>query len=418
MLFFKKVTIKNFFNLSLNQFLNLLLSFLLIPIIFRSIGPENFGLVNLSLTIVYLLSIAVTYGYNLNGPKLIADIKNEKKELEKLVNEIISIRLFIAITIFLAVILLYILFGNYTDYWIILLSSLIVLFSEAIYPIFYLQGKDKINILIVLNLISKLIYFVLIVLFIKNPEDSFLINLIFGLTCLFSYCFFWIYIFKKELFNWTFPSLKNLKLKIKQNFHYFISTISSYIIFNAGIIIVSNFIDESELGQFSLSQKIGLQLRMIPVFIIQSVLQKATILGKKKNNFFLNNYLNKIHYNGIYLTIFIGICVVFSSKIIIYFLAGEHIVYSKNILIILGLLPFFASLNTKNTLIMLINEKKRILNYAITLTALIMVFLCLIGSYMYGGYGVCLALIITEIFSFIIHSYLIKKENIYNLKIS
>ena len=77
MSFFKKIIVKNFFNLSLNQFLNLLISFLLIPILFRIIGDENFGLVNLSLSIVYLISIAVTYGYNLNGPKLVSLIKND-----------------------------------------------------------------------------------------------------------------------------------------------------------------------------------------------------------------------------------------------------------------------------------------------------------------------------------------------------
>ena len=411
MLFFKKVTIKNFFNLSLNQFLNLLISFLLIPIIFRSIGVENFGLVNLSLTIVYLLSIAVTYGYNLNGPKLISVIKNDKKELEKLVNEIISIRLFLSLIIFLAVFIVYILFGNYSNYWIILLSSLVVLFSEAIYPIFYLQGKDEINILTILNLISKILYFFLIVFFIKNPEDSFLINLIFGLTCLFSYCFFWIIIYKKEQFNLALPTLKNLKFKIKQNFDYFISTISSYIIFNGGIIILSNYIDDSELGQFSLSQKIGLQLRMIPVFFIQSVLQKVSILNEKKDNS-TNTYINKIYYIGIYSTIFIAIFIIFSSKFIILLLSGKYIPYSENILIILGFLPFFAMLNFKNTLIMLVEEKKKILNYAISTTALIMVFLCFIGSYLYGGYGMCIALIFSEIFSFLIHSYLLKKEKL------
>ena len=404
MLFFKKVTIKNFFNLSLNQFLNLLISFLLIPIIFRSIGVENFGL-------VYLLSIAVTYGYNLNGPKLISVIKNDKKELEKLVNEIISIRLFLSLIIFLAVFIVYILFGNYSNYWIILLSSLVVLFSEAIYPIFYLQGKDEINILTILNLISKILYFFLIVFFIKNPEDSFLINLILGLTCFFSYCFFWIIIYKKEQFNFVLPTTKNLKFKIKQNFDYFITTISSYIIFNGGIIILSNYIDDSELGQFSLSQKIGLQLRMIPVFFIQSVLQKVSILNEKKDNS-TNTYINKIYYIGIYSTIFIAIFIIFSSKFIILLLSGKYIPYSENILIILGFLPFFAMLNFKNTLIMLVEEKKKILNYAISTTALIMVFLCFIGSYLYGGYGMCIALIFSEIFSFLIHSYLLKKEKL------
>lgn len=409
MLFFKKVIVKNFFNLSLNQFLNLLISFLLIPIIFRIIGDENFGLINLSITIIYLLSIAVTYGYNLNGPKLIAVVKNDKKELERLVNEIISVRLFLSLIFSFAVYIVYILFGNYSNYWIILLSSLVVLLSEAIYPIFYLQGKDEINVLTILNLISKIIYFFLIVFFIKNPEDSFKINLILGLTCFFSYFFFWIIIYKKEQFNFVLPAVKNLKFKIKHNFDYFITTVSSYIIFNGGIIILSNYIDDSELGQFSLAQKVGLQLRMIPVFFIQSVLQKVSILNKEKDNS-TNTYINKIYHVGIYSTIFIAILIMLSSKFIIYLLAGKYIPYSENILIILGFLPFFAMLNFKNTLLMLVEEKKKILNYAISTTALIMVLLCFIGSYLYGGYGICIALIFSEIFSFLIHSYLLKYE--------
>jgi len=406
--FFKKVVVKNFFNLSLNQFLNILISLFIIPIIFQNIGEENFGLVNLSLSIVYLLSIAVTYGFNLNGPKLISVLKNNKIQLEKLLNEIISLRLFLASIITLTVLIIFLFFGNYGNYWIILLTSLIVLFSEAIYPVFYLQGKDEINILVILNLIAKILYFILIVLFIKTPEDSFLINLLFGLTCLFSYYFFWIIIYKKNQFNWSWSRINNLKSQLKENFDYFVSTIGSYIMFNGGIIIVSNYIDDSELGQFSLSQKIGLQLRMIPIFFVQSILQKVSILNDKNEN--INSYINKIYHLGIYSTIFVFIFIVFSSKWIVYYFAGEFITYSENILIILSFIPFVGMLNFKNITIMLVEEKNKILNYAISISTLIMVLFSFLGSYLYGGYGLSIALIISELFSFFIHLYLIRNE--------
>ena len=409
--FFKKVVVKNFFNLSLNQVLNTLISLILIPIIFQNIGDENFGLVNLALSIVYLLSIVGTYGFNLNGPKLISVIKNDGIALEKLLNEIISLRLFLSIIITIVVIFIYLFIGKFDNYSIILLSSLIVLFSEAIYPIFYLQGKDEINTLVILNLISKILYFTLIVLFIKNPQDSFLVNLLFGLTCLFSYYYFWVITYRKKQYGWKWSSIKILKSKIKENFDYFITTLGSYIILNGGVIILSNYVDDSELGQFSLSQKIGLQLRMIPVFFVQSVLQKVAILHKKKEKK-IDAYINKIFALGIFSTIFISIFMVFLSKYIIYYFAGTYIPYSEKILIILGFIPFVAMLNFKNHIIMLIEDKKKILNQAVSISTLIMILFSVTGSYLFGGIGISIALIISEFFSFLVHSYLMKKEKI------
>ena len=103
---------------------------------------------------------------------------------------------------------------------------------------------------------------------------------------------------------------------------------------------------------------------------------------------------------------------VFLSKYIIYYLAGTYIPYSEKILIILGFIPFVAMLNFKNHIIMLIEDKKKILNQAVSVSTLIMILFSVVGSYLYGGIGISIALIISEFFSFLIHSYLLKKRKI------
>ena len=406
--FLKKIVVKNFFNLFLDQALNILISILITPVIFQNIGEKNFGLVNLSLSIVYLLSIAVAYGYNLNAPKLISILKNDKTILEKLLNEIISLRLFIATIVTLGVITIFLLFGNNGNDWIILIASLIVLYSEALYPIFYLQGKDEINTLVFLNFFSKIIYCVLIILFVKNSNHSYLINLLLGLSSLFSGGLFWIIIYKRKKFNWKWSGIKELKIKFKENFDYFVSTIGSYIMFNGGIIILSNYVDDSELGQFSLSQKVALQLRMIPVFFVQSILQKVSILNNEKDQH-MNYFLNKIYFLGLCTTALVCLFIIILSKWIVFYFAGDFIDYSQNILTILSLIPFMAMLNFKNVTIMIVKEKNKLLNYAISISTIVMIILSIIGSTMFGGYGLCVALVLSEFLSFIIHSYLVKK---------
>ena len=68
----KKIFFKNFFNLIFNQGVNILVAIIATPILFQKLGESSFGLMNLSFSIFMLLSIIISYGYHLNGPKRIA----------------------------------------------------------------------------------------------------------------------------------------------------------------------------------------------------------------------------------------------------------------------------------------------------------------------------------------------------------
>ena len=62
-------------------------------------------------------------------------------------------------------------------------------------------------------------------------------------------------------------------------------------------------------------------------------------------------------------------------------------------------------LNFKNLLIILINEKKKTLNKSTWLSSIVMIILCIFLCKIFGGYGLAFALLFSEIFSFLIHSY-------------
>jgi O-antigen/teichoic acid export membrane protein len=67
-------------------------------------------------------------------------------------------------------------------------------------------------------------------------------------------------------------------------------------------------------------------------------------------------------------------------------------------------------LNFNNMIEILVNEKKYLLTKATWITAIIMLVLAIISSYYYGGYGLSIALVITEIVSFIVYSSLLIKN--------
>jgi len=406
---FKGIFIKNFFNLIINQGINILIALLATRILFSTLGEAQYGLVNLALSVVLLSSITVSYGYHLNGPKRIALFRDESAKKETLINEIIVTRIIIAIGMAIILFCLTYFFGFFKSYAALLYYSLILLFSQALFPMFYFQGNDKIAWASLVNAFAKGAYLLLIVLFIKRPEDATYVNFLFGITALIVYIVSWIIIYKKEKIKWVWVSIHNIKKRFVENFQFFISSIAGHVSIHGGLIILANFVNNSVLGEFALAQKIALLMRMVPVFFTQAILQKASILFKSDRAEF-KRYVNLIFIIGLSITFAMGLIAIIFSKWIIFLLAGSQVLYSEAILKILAFIPFLSMLNFNNMIKILVDEKKHLLTKATWVTAIVMLILATIGGYYYGGYGLSIALVITEIVSFIVHSVLLIKN--------
>ena len=406
---FKGIFIKNFFNLIINQGINIFIALLATRVLFSRLGEAQYGLVNLALSVVLLSSITVSYGYHLNGPKRIALFRGDSAKKQTLINEIIVTRIIIALGMAIILFCLTYFFGFFKSYADLLYYSLILLFSQALFPMFYFQGNDKIAWASLVNAFAKGAYLLLIVLFIKRPEDATYVNFLFGLTALVVYIVFWIIIYKKEKIKWVWVSIHNIKKRFVENFQFFISSIAGHVSIHGGLIILASFVNNTILGEFALAQKIGLLMRMVPVFFTQAILQKATILFEKDEIKF-NSYVNRIFIIGLSVTFGMGLVAIILSKWIIFLLAGSYVVYSETILKILAFIPFLSMLNFNNMIKILVDEKKHLLTKATWITAIIMLILATFGSYYYGGYGLSIALVLTEIVSFIVYSALLIKN--------
>ena len=406
----KNIFIKNFTNLSLNQGINILIAIVATPILFQNLGDSQFGLVNLAFSIFMLISIFVSYGYHLNGPKQISLLNKLEKEADT-IKDIVSLRLFIAIIISTVIIALIYLTDFFNSYELIILFSIPILFSEAIHPVFYLQGKNNLSVLALLNAFSKLFYLGLIILSIKNQNDAFKVNLLYGSVLSLVFLVYWGLFFYKNKLKFNFVDLDKIKFRLKENFQFFMSSVAGHISIHSGIIILKLFVNNSELGKFALANKIAFLLRMIPVFMVQSVLQNASIINQN-NPLALKKYLNYYFKRGLILTFITGLFFTIFSKWIIIIFSGQEIIYSNQILSLLSFIPFLAMLNFKNILLILVNEKKEILNKATWISAFIMIPLAITLSYYYKGFGLAVALLISEFSSFIVHTILLSRSNV------
>ena len=227
----KSIFSKNFINLSLNQGVNIFATIIYTPILFQRLGDANFGLINLAFSIIILLSIIVSYGYNLNGPIQITESNNFKVQ-NFIITDILSLRIFNAITILIIFLPLIIFFGD-ANFNRILFFSFIILLNEALNPLFYLQGKNNIFPHAIINLFSKSIYIILVYFFILGVSDAYLANFFYGLSASLFVFLFWVNHFIKYNFSKMRVSFTNIKNRINENFVLFLSSTSTHLTLNS-----------------------------------------------------------------------------------------------------------------------------------------------------------------------------------------
>ncbi len=387
----------------------MLVALIVTPILFQRLGEEQYGLVNLALSVVMLLGILVHYGFHLNGPKRLALILDSPKEKSVLLNEIIATRLLLSILMIIGVLIGTYFFGLFPNYPIILTLSMVMLLTEAFSPMMILQGLERLSILAIGNAVSRLLYVATILVFVTWPEDAIWVNFFMGGASLIVNIVLLTYIYLNQSLRIRWVAFARIRERLKENFEFFLSTIAGHISVHGGIIILSNFVDDIELGRYALAQKVAFLLRMVPVFLTQSILQDASRLYQNDKTGF-QNYLKKAHLGGLALTALIGVIFSLTSAWVIRVVGGEYVDYSADILRLLAFIPFLGMLNVGNMIKILVTEQKDVLAKATWLTAIFMLIVGISGSYFYGGYGLAWALLISELVSFLVHYFILKAK--------
>ncbi|MFD2203705.1 oligosaccharide flippase family protein [Shivajiella indica] len=406
----KNKSIQNFIFLGFIQSSNILISLVSMPLLIQAIGVDQFGLVNLALSVIILLNILVGFGYNLSGPREVAINQKNKENLSHLVSNIIFSKVTLAFFAAALILVAVFAFNLFREYQIILVYSILLLFSEATLPLWFFQGMEKMKMISMANVFSKLLYLLGIVMFIHQPEQAKWVNFILGGAGLFINLFVLVYIHYELEILFYKPKLRQIFRSLKENILLFLSNITSHISINGGLIILSFFANAETLGMFSLAERITMVLRLLPALIIQAVFPNASKKYLSDTAQFYR-FLKKVYIWAVFLGLGLSLFTYFSASFIVQALAKSPLEESVSYLRVLAFVPLLASFNIPNVLILLVTDKKYLLFNSSWLMCLYMISVSLILTTKYGGIGLCFALLSTEVFIFIICTLLIFLKN-------
>ena len=408
--FIRNKSIQNFLFLAVIQSSNVLISIISMPLLIQSIGVDQFGLVNLALSVIILLNILVGFGYNLSAPRDIAISLGDKNALSHIVSNVFSGKILLA---FFSALLIFVGafgFNLFSEYQLILVYSVLLLFSEATLPLWFFQGMEKMKLVSIANIFSKLLFLMGIVLFIHAPEQSKWVNFLMGFFGLGINLLLLAYIHWFLDIQFYRPRFSAIWKSLKENSLLFFSNLASHISINGGLIILSFFSVAETLGMYSLAERVIMVLRMFPALIIQAIFPNASKLYKDDKPAFYT-FLKRVYSRVLLSGAIIAMGCYLAAPWIIGVLSRAELPESVGYLQLLSAIPFLACLNIGNITLMLVADLKKLLFRASWMMCAYMVTVSAILTSLMGGIGLCIAIVSTEIVVFLICLVLLYRHN-------
>lgn len=404
-------------SLKINALLNVIkqISSIIFPMISfpyatRVLGTFYYGKITFSSSIISYISLLAGLGINNYAIREGSKIKENKKSLQELTNELYSINI---ISLLISYIILFslILFWKRLDGYTVLLliQSLTILFTTI--------GVDWLNSIhedftyitvryIICQILSVLLMFALV-----HSEKDYIIyaavsifgSVIANITNM-------LYVRKKYRITPRFVLNANMLKHIKPIFVFFGTTIAAIIYVNSDITILGVLKGESEVGVYSVSVRIYTLVKQIFTAIMIVAIPRISNDVEFKAISVIEHKLELMFSEVIIFLIPASVGLIMLSKSIVKVFAGNTYISAYSSLQILSIALFFAAWSTFFIYVVLIPFKRENVVFSITLTAAVInVVSNLFMIPHWGGNAAAFTTVLAELFTAIASFWVAKR---------
>ncbi len=246
----------NFASLVVLQGINYLVPLIVFPYLVRVLGIDGFGLYSFIFYVIWLGVVFSDYGFDLSATKQIALHNENRQKLDEIFSAVLIIKLTISMLFLGVLTLLIFIVERFSENALLYYLAFGFVIGQAIFPVWFYQGIEKMRYITIFNAISKFIFTLLIFLFVKSIDDLYLVFVFNALGSIFAGLIA-LYIAKKQ-FNITLKlqSFSTLMYYLKDGWYIFTSRIAVELYTSVNIIILGFFVNNTVLGYFSIVEKI------------------------------------------------------------------------------------------------------------------------------------------------------------------
>jgi PST family polysaccharide transporter len=333
-----KSIVSNFSYLSVFQLFNILLPLVTYPYLIRVLGAEIYGVVIFSQAIMMYFSMLINFGFNISATKDVAEYRQDCKKLNEIVSSVFIIKTFLWIVSFIILGGLILFIPSLQKHSLLFIFSFGITFNELLFPQWFFQGIEKMKYITIINIISKILFTVLIFVFIKNEQDYLLVPLFQGMGAFIGGVIAIYVVLVKEKISIGLHKITIVKYYFIESLPLFISAASVQIYVNANKVLVGTFLGMTEVAYYDLGEKV-LRLIKTPVGMLGQAAFPSLAIQKSVTK------INNVMKAGVFLTSGLVFFVFIFSDLIVTMLGGSGMQKAVPIMRILSLSGLMVAFN-------------------------------------------------------------------------
>lgn len=392
----QKPLFQNFVSLGFLQVSNFIIPLVVFPFLVRTIGIEKFGLIAFAQAIVNYFVIFTDYGFNLSATREVSLNRGNSEKLQQIFNAVLSTKLFLGFICSSVFFIILLIFPQSKIQVYLYLFSFIVVLGQLFLPIWFFQGVEKMKYLLYSHVAGKVLFGVLILIFVSKPEHYIYVNLILGISYIVTTALSLFFIFRQFKIYFSLD-LVNIKEELRKSWPLFVSNFSINVYMNSNLFVLGVFAGAETIGVYSIAEKIVMAVRqLLSVFsqVIYPHLCNLSLQGFESVKLFIR----KMVVPFMVLIFVVSTLTFFMSDFITILLTGQFNREISLILKILAFVPFIVALNIPVYQVLLIQNLKTSYTAVLVSGSLLNIAanFCLAAAYQ--APGTAFSVIFTEIF--------------------
>lgn len=278
----KKELIKNFISFGAVDILGLLIPIITMPILTRALGPSQYGVYMLLLTILYFGHTIIDYGTQYTSVRALAHQRNNPKEVSHIYQETQGLRIFLCLLYSVGAILysLFLSFDNavlYTTF-----ASSTYLLGYAITPLWFYQGIGAVDRAMKVSLTIKVLNLLVIVFAVSSPCDFYIVMASLCMPMLFGGIYLSHLAYKK--YHVPHPTFRLLRKSLYDGRDVFIGLLAPNLYNAIPTIALGSMFPPAEFAKFAIATRLASVIITLQNVVAKAIYPVIAILKESQVN--------------------------------------------------------------------------------------------------------------------------------------
>ena len=389
-----KRLLSNFFSLTVLQGANFILPLISLPYLVRTLEIENFGLVMFAQAFIMYFIIIVDYGFNFSATREISIHREDKEKVSLIFSTVMLIKVVLIVLSFILLSIVVFSFEKFKINWELYYLTFGMVVGQALFPIWFFQGIERMKYITILNITAKLIFTISIFIVINNKEDYLFVPILNSLGYIIAGLISLYIIFKDFKVKIIRPNFEYAKKTFMESSNLFISNLSVTLYTASNTFILGLFTNNAIVGIYASIEKLVLAIKNLYVPLYQALFPW---LSKKSHTEIKSKIKKMILPIFVFSTLVSLLLYIYAKDLLVLVfnqaeVTGHYIVFQ-----IMALISIFASLNMLFNMLYLTSIKAYRERMIIMISSGIFnIFIVLTLTYNYSLYGTAVGITMTE----------------------